>query len=666
VNAAGNVATTTCGGSSQWTTSSTTIFYNGGNVGIDNSTPQYPLDVNGTINGSIQDKGGQVFNVKAYGATGNGTTDDASAINSAISAAEAAGGGVVYFPLGVYAISSTLSITNATGLTFQGAGIGSVNTPVSHPSELLWTGGNGGTLILGGGLSESEFTELILSAGSATGVTLYQGQGNPTYNVSTGVVFDRVAFLLPTSTSAGGIGAVLGNPSATPATDQVDRQTFTNCDFVYGNTGIGVQLRSANGLNETFYSDTFNGVTGATAYGIDFLSGGFVSYNSIFLGNHRDVWIEDPSGWGATNIAIYGGHSESSDYSISTANTTLPSNGAANLTIQDFFIYNPSSGVALDLESAGFVYNLFNIFAYSNSKITVPQGIGRMVNAIGVNFEGSGTAGNFQTPDGTLVAPTFGSLYGATVNSNANIFNADNGNLFSNVISLQMNSSSYRPASTGFLRLKSGDAINFKNNANNADVNGLSENASNTVLVGGTAGMSAASIIDSGLANQTCLGTDSSGLLKAGTCGGSGPANLLNFQGPASPVTGTGSNNPFYSYTLPGGSVATGQGIRVKVGWTHSTGSATISYGLYLKSAFIGGGSSAGTSGYILTADIWNTASTTGASIESFNPNNSTALVSAQSLTSLNWASDQSLVIQFNVTSTDAITPILFSVEFIH
>jgi hypothetical protein len=45
------------------------------------------------------------YNVKDYGATGNGTTDDNPAIQSAIDAAKAAGGGVVFLPPGTYSIT---------------------------------------------------------------------------------------------------------------------------------------------------------------------------------------------------------------------------------------------------------------------------------------------------------------------------------------------------------------------------------------------------------------------------------------------------------------------------------------------------------------------------------------------------------------------------------
>ena len=43
-----------------------------------------------------------VYNVKDYGATGDGSTDDSAAINAAVAAAHAAGGGTVIFPPGTY------------------------------------------------------------------------------------------------------------------------------------------------------------------------------------------------------------------------------------------------------------------------------------------------------------------------------------------------------------------------------------------------------------------------------------------------------------------------------------------------------------------------------------------------------------------------------------
>ena len=59
------------------------------------------------------------FNVRAYGAAGNGTTDDTAAIQAAITAAGTAGGGTVFLPHGNYKVSSTLNFTSS-GIAFVG------------------------------------------------------------------------------------------------------------------------------------------------------------------------------------------------------------------------------------------------------------------------------------------------------------------------------------------------------------------------------------------------------------------------------------------------------------------------------------------------------------------------------------------------------------------
>jgi hypothetical protein len=67
---------------------------------------------------------GDVFNVRDFGATGNGSTDDTSFISAAIDAALAsANGGAVYFPSGTYKLSSLITrSTIAKTLTLFGDG----------------------------------------------------------------------------------------------------------------------------------------------------------------------------------------------------------------------------------------------------------------------------------------------------------------------------------------------------------------------------------------------------------------------------------------------------------------------------------------------------------------------------------------------------------------
>ena len=79
-------------------------------IGADATAPGVKLEVlGGPARLVLEDKGGEVHNVRAYGAAGDGTTDDTVAVNNAIDAAEAAPrGGIVYFPPGTYKITSVL------------------------------------------------------------------------------------------------------------------------------------------------------------------------------------------------------------------------------------------------------------------------------------------------------------------------------------------------------------------------------------------------------------------------------------------------------------------------------------------------------------------------------------------------------------------------------
>ncbi|MCU1439276.1 MAG: hypothetical protein JWP85_273 [Rhodoglobus sp.] len=67
----------------------------------------------------------EVFNVRDFGAVGDGTADDTAAIQQAIDAAQAIGGGTVYLPSGTFKTTSTLLITG-NNMSFQGEGASSI------------------------------------------------------------------------------------------------------------------------------------------------------------------------------------------------------------------------------------------------------------------------------------------------------------------------------------------------------------------------------------------------------------------------------------------------------------------------------------------------------------------------------------------------------------
>ncbi|SHF15182.1 Right handed beta helix region [Pedobacter caeni] len=64
------------------------------------------------------------FNVRDYGALGNGTTNDGPAIQRAIDSAAAKGGGVVIFPSGRYCLAA--SLIPKSNITMKGNGLGAV------------------------------------------------------------------------------------------------------------------------------------------------------------------------------------------------------------------------------------------------------------------------------------------------------------------------------------------------------------------------------------------------------------------------------------------------------------------------------------------------------------------------------------------------------------
>ena len=77
------------------------------------------LGVTGTASvGALESSTSPVFNVKHpdYGAKGDGSTDDSTAIQLAIDAAGTANGGVVFFPDGVYIINATLELKTGVRL----------------------------------------------------------------------------------------------------------------------------------------------------------------------------------------------------------------------------------------------------------------------------------------------------------------------------------------------------------------------------------------------------------------------------------------------------------------------------------------------------------------------------------------------------------------------
>lgn len=86
--------------------------------------------------------------VTFHGAVGDGVTDDAAAITAAIAALPSAGG-IVTFPVGIFAIASTISLVDKpnVGLVGKGAEHHIFQSGLTKGTILKWIGAAGGTML---------------------------------------------------------------------------------------------------------------------------------------------------------------------------------------------------------------------------------------------------------------------------------------------------------------------------------------------------------------------------------------------------------------------------------------------------------------------------------------------------------------------------------------
>lgn len=228
---------------------------------------------------------GTVVNVLDYGAIGDGSADDTTAIQLAIDSL--ANGGVVYLPVGTYKTTATL-IDNATTITLLGDGASETS---SVPTVIKPTGaivgikfdgnrsgasnltieGDGGTPDTSShGIwarsSRGQWSNLVVK--SCRGDGIYFSLGNCS-------VFQNISVL-----SNGRHGLNIDATGETPA-NNANSCNFMNID-ARTNGGIGIRT----GVNSTF-ANHFFGITcqGNTSYGFE-TNGDYNKIYGIYLENN--------------------------------------------------------------------------------------------------------------------------------------------------------------------------------------------------------------------------------------------------------------------------------------------------------------------------------------------------------------------------------------------
>lgn len=257
----------------------------------------------------------QIFDVKSstYGAVGDGTTDDTTAIQAAITAAMV-NGGIVYFPAGTYKITSTLNIKNSaaskkSGVWFVGQGMQSTTiksyctsnnnplfrirgVPTSGPSgTYFWWGGGFSNLYLDGTNATATGHDAIECLGWWNGtientyITSFSGNGinsivdlvydaNPDWSACNGVMVRNCFITYCTGYAAK--GSYIGSPA----------WMFKNTIFGPFNQGGGVQWYSA----------------GLVLDGCSFSACGFIDSTHAAAGTKYSLEIGSASLAGAINI----------------------------------------------------------------------------------------------------------------------------------------------------------------------------------------------------------------------------------------------------------------------------------------------------------------------------------------------------------------------------
>lgn len=254
----------------------------------------------------VTDRRGQVFNVRAFGAKGNGSTDDSAAITSAIRAAKGAHG-ILYFPSGTYDYSTPLNLTSILNLTIEGAGptesIGGVANanstllkytgpalPSSCPVELTnssylilrdisFASSNSVAcqVLLGSGQAESfhnEFYDVAISRGSVASVADFGAENTSFYGTLSNIVYGPcIGFLVSSNGGAGyGIKSNFGYTFTGPWSTSGYSFTDTVFDgFAPGHavevdgTGLGMDVAFMS-FRGVFFQENGSGIGTAAFY----------------------------------------------------------------------------------------------------------------------------------------------------------------------------------------------------------------------------------------------------------------------------------------------------------------------------------------------------------------------------------------------------------------
>lgn len=253
------------------------------------------------------------YNIRDFGAVGDGRTDDTIAIKSAMAFIASQNGGTLTFPAGNYVVTS--SVTLPSGIVIQGvSGLSTDattnNVVKENPSRITLVGANRALFRIG------ECTERV----TIKDIELYGNSNENTYGIealgawitSQDFYFERVAF------SRFFRGVYIHGLTQTDLGWQFDYIKFNHCRFIYNrDAGIYTNIRNSDVKIEGCFFSNPKRQSGQNANSMDFERMGAILIQDTFGGGF-------PNALGGTFInildsgpvTIIGSETESMTYSL--------------------------------------------------------------------------------------------------------------------------------------------------------------------------------------------------------------------------------------------------------------------------------------------------------------------------------------------------------------
>ena len=213
---------------------------------------------------------GQRFglNVKDFGATGDGSTDDIAAFELALDSAKVLGS-KLFVPAGLYRITRTLVIEDGVSLIGEGSGNDPLETPVN--GSLLWYEGDAFAIQVEG--HSSRIKDLVIrdkSDGDALGGILLEADGRLLESVHLSEI------LISGFTEGTGLKLSAKNQAG------ISYSSFDNVRVRHGKTGIHIDPSSNSFINSNSWNDCqVSG--GGFDYGIRVDGGNNNTFNNVVI-----------------------------------------------------------------------------------------------------------------------------------------------------------------------------------------------------------------------------------------------------------------------------------------------------------------------------------------------------------------------------------------------